>query len=114
MNTDWVMPEWMERYREYFNNTGGNSVENLMNDKSTNNNVRSVLAISVASQVILLRRLYDKNELAVRPNDLAKERLTYFATWLLSLDDPDNEERKTITMNKILEKAREALSVEQK
>ena len=33
--SDWKMPEWMEPYRDLFNNTGGNSVEELQNSKAT-------------------------------------------------------------------------------
>lgn len=108
----WTMPNWMEKYREYFTNTGGNSIENLMNDESVNNTVRLVLGIAVTSQVVLLHRLHEKGELSSKPHDLTKEKLTYFATWLVSLDEPGSGERKTITLNKIIEKAREALKVE--
>lgn len=58
----WKMPKWMEPYREAFQNTGGNSIENLMNDKSTtvfNNCVRAALIVAVSSQVDLLARLRD-------------------------------------------------------
>lgn len=60
----WEMPEWMEKYREHIGNTGGNSVEDLLdrlaNEKSlmkTNWPV-AVLAIAVESQVDLLKRLH--------------------------------------------------------
>ena len=59
----WTMPAWMEKYRPHFSNTGGNSIEELMNDTSSNganNLVRSALAIAVESQIILLSRLHDK------------------------------------------------------
>lgn len=62
-NETWVMPEWMEPHRKFIANTGGNSVEELMNDKHThvgNNTVRAMLIASVSSQVLLLERL--KNE----------------------------------------------------
>ncbi len=58
--TKWKMPKWMERYRELIQNTGGNSIEELMNDRSAhygNNAVRSALIISVDSQVTLLFRM---------------------------------------------------------
>ncbi len=61
-NKEWTMPEWMEKYRDSFNNTGGNSVERLMNNKTSSevNEVLAVLAIAVSSQVYLLTALKDK------------------------------------------------------
>lgn len=59
----WKMPKWMERYRELIGNTGGNSVEELMNNTTVTadtNLVLSVLCISVKSQVNLLERMYAK------------------------------------------------------
>ena len=59
----WVMPEWMEPYRELIINTGGNTIENLMNDKTTDffsNHVKCGLIVAVNSQIALLKRLYDK------------------------------------------------------
>ena len=56
----WTMPEWMEPYRELFQNTGGNPIEELMNDHHTNgfnNSIRSALIISVDAQVTLLHRM---------------------------------------------------------
>lgn len=58
---EFVMPSWMEPYRDMFQNTGGNSIESLMNDRDTNawnNAVRSALIISVDSQVTLLIRMH--------------------------------------------------------
>lgn len=55
----WLMPDWMEPYRDLFENTGGNPIEELMNDTTTNgfnNVIRSALIISVSSQVTLLWR----------------------------------------------------------
>ena len=60
----WVMPEWMENYREYICNTGGNPIEELMNDSGTNmfnNHVRMGLIIAVKSQVTLLERLHNES-----------------------------------------------------
>ena len=57
----WVMPEWMEKYRDLIGNTGGNSVEQLMNNHSANlfnNSPLVVLICSVDSQVNLLARLH--------------------------------------------------------
>ena len=62
----WVMPEWMEPYREHFANTGGNSIEELMSDSDSNvrnNVVRAALIIAVESQVILLSRLHARGAL---------------------------------------------------
>lgn len=59
----WVMPEWMEQYRDDFCNTGGNSIENLYNDEGTtifNNAVRVALITAVDAQVGLLYRLHRK------------------------------------------------------
>jgi hypothetical protein len=60
----WVMPEWIEKYRELIRNTGGNSIEELMNDKTTNmqnNYVRCALMIAVESQISLLNLLKEKS-----------------------------------------------------
>lgn len=68
----WVMPAWMEPYRELISNTGGNPVEELMNDHSTTvrgNVVRAILIGAVASQVALFQQLHDKG-------------------WLVDLNDP--------------------------
>ncbi len=59
--TPWQMPEWMEPYREFICNTGGNPIEELMNDNGSttfNNVIRAGLCVSVDSQVILLVRLH--------------------------------------------------------
>lgn len=58
----WTMPKWLEPYRESIVNTGGNSVESLMNDDGTNSNVfnnapRALICAAVKSQVALLERL---------------------------------------------------------
>lgn len=58
---EWTMPEWMEKYRGFFNNTGGNSVEELMNDHSSDmftNPILAALCISCHSQVALLTKLH--------------------------------------------------------
>lgn len=58
----WKMPAWMEPYRSCINNTGGNSVEELMNDHTSNmqnNFVRAALCIAIKSQVSLLNSLHD-------------------------------------------------------
>lgn len=60
----WVMPEWMEKYREFFINTGGNSVEDLMNRDPREANVVinapvALMCVSVESQYFLLMRLHE-------------------------------------------------------
>lgn len=67
-----TMPTWMEQYRECFQNTGGNTIEDLMNDTGTNafsNAVRSALIISVDSQVTLLLRLHEAGALREADGD---------------------------------------------
>ena len=59
----WVMPEWMEKYREDITNTGGNSVEELQNDTDSNfgNNLpRTALIIAISAQIGLLQNLHKK------------------------------------------------------
>jgi hypothetical protein len=66
MQDPWVMPNWMEKYRPLINNTGGNSIEDLINDKETNamnNLIRSALILAVESQVNLLFALHQHNHL---------------------------------------------------
>lgn len=61
----WKMPKWMEPFREHISNTGGNSIEDLMNNHTAtldNNAILAMLCVAVKSQVILLERLY-KNRL---------------------------------------------------
>ena len=59
----WVMPAWMEKYREYLSRfAGGNPIEELMNDDGTNSNVfdnapRALICVSVKSAVGLLESL---------------------------------------------------------
>jgi hypothetical protein len=65
----WKMPAWMERYRSLFVNTGGNSVEELVNDDGTNSNlqnnaVRALLCVAVKSQVSLLEQLHEADMIA--------------------------------------------------
>lgn len=57
----WKMPAHLERFRDMVNNTGGNSIEELMNDHSSdvfNNAPRALLCVAVKSQIALLERLY--------------------------------------------------------
>ena len=60
---EWKMPEWMEPYRGSICNTGGNPIEELMNDHRTSgfsNLVRASLIVSVRSQITLLHSLHKK------------------------------------------------------
>jgi hypothetical protein len=67
----WVMPPWMEPYRDLIGNTGGNPIEELYNDRTTaqQNLIRAALALAVQDQVNLLYRLHRKG-------------------WLIDLADP--------------------------
>jgi len=65
MSKEWKMPEWMERYQEHITNTGGNPIEELMNDDGTNSNVfnnapRALICVAVKSQVALLEILHHR------------------------------------------------------
>lgn len=62
--TLWVMPEWMEQYREYITNTGGNSIEELMNDRDCNarsNHIRWVIICMATAQIHQLMQLHKHN-----------------------------------------------------
>lgn len=56
----WVMPRWMERYREYICNTGGNSIEDMMNGNADPfaNLPLSTLQACVKSQVLMLNAMH--------------------------------------------------------
>ena len=65
----WTMPSWMRKYRKFINNTGGNSVEELMNDDGTNSNVfnnpiRGMLCVAVKSQVAMLTELHQQGKIS--------------------------------------------------
>lgn len=53
----WVMPDWMEPYRYLINNTGGNTVEDLVNYRGTDASINA-LAVAVGAQVGLLEDLH--------------------------------------------------------
>lgn len=68
----WTMPLWMEPYRSLIGNTGGNPIEELMNDTHTNarnNVIRAALIISVESQIHMLTRLKKKGLLKQTPHE---------------------------------------------
>lgn len=58
---NWIMPYWMEKYRLFIVNTGGNRVEDMMNGHADpfSNLPLSTLQACVKSQIILLNNLHD-------------------------------------------------------
>lgn len=56
----WVMPNWMEPYRAFICNTGGNPVEEMVNGNANtfSNLPLSTLQACVKSQVVLLSSLH--------------------------------------------------------
>ena len=61
--TEWTMPPHLERFREHITNTGGNSIEILMNDHRSNlrnNGIRACLCVAVQSQMSLLENLHEQ------------------------------------------------------
>lgn len=64
----WIMPEWMEPYRDVLEaDLGGNTIENLLNDTTTNgfNNIIRAAFISMAeTKVRMLSRLRQDGQLA--------------------------------------------------
>lgn len=65
MSRKWKMPKWMEPFRESICNTGGNSVEDMMNGCADPliNLPLSTLQACVKSQVALLYALHEKEAL---------------------------------------------------
>jgi hypothetical protein len=62
----WTMPKWMEPFRGYIY-TGGNTVEELMNDHETTvvtNAPLALLCVAVKSQVELLKTLSKEGRLS--------------------------------------------------
>lgn len=56
-----VVPDWMRPHLAYFNNTGGNDIEELLQDITTTpfaNVIRYMLIVSVRSQFDLLMALH--------------------------------------------------------
>ena len=55
------MPEWMRPFEKYIRNTGGNPIEELMNDHTTIvqvNAPRAMICVAVKSQIALLEELH--------------------------------------------------------
>lgn len=70
----WDMPEWMEPFRALIS-TGGNPVEDLMNDQRTTvfaNAPRAMLCVSTKDQVALLVQLHEQGAL-VAPDEVRNE-----------------------------------------
>lgn len=68
MKGKWKMPQWMKKYTGLISNTGGNDIEELVNDDGTNSNVfnnapRALICVAVKSQVSLLETLQAKGML---------------------------------------------------
>lgn len=65
--TGWVMPEWMEEYRIYLEQfTGGNPIEELMNDHHTTiigNAPRSMICVSLKGAMSMLEKLHANEHL---------------------------------------------------
>ncbi len=65
----WVMPEWMEQFRELIENgAGGNNSEDLMNDKTTtvqNNIPRTFCIVNLIAKVQMLNDLKDEGLLRI-------------------------------------------------
>ena len=57
----WKMPKWMEKYRDFICNTGGNKVEDMVNGNADPriNLPLSTLQACVKSQVGLLLKLHE-------------------------------------------------------
>lgn len=73
-HAEWAMPQWMEPFRPFITNTGGNPIEELMNDHDTTtdtNVVRALICVAVKSQVGMLMRAYADGKL---PAALLAER----------------------------------------
>jgi hypothetical protein len=61
----WIMPAWMEPYRQHIWNTGGNRIEDLVNGDADPliNLPLSTIQACVKSQVGLLQTLHQKGML---------------------------------------------------
>lgn len=72
--TTWTLPEWMEPYREMIEaDLGGNSIEGLMRDETTNghnNVIRAALIVMGETKVRMLARLRAEGKL-IAPEDSA-------------------------------------------
>jgi hypothetical protein len=63
-NKPWKIPQWMKPFCRFINNTGGNDIEDLMNDHDTTvqvNAPRAMICVAVKSQAHLLQTLQENN-----------------------------------------------------
>lgn len=80
----WTMPDWMEVYRGDFNNTGGNTVEYLMNGHTAMqiNAPLAFLEMAVEAQVGMLYQLKKAGKLRINnPGTPLREQLTKLFTF---------------------------------
>lgn len=69
-NKEWTMPEWMKPYRELIRNTGGNTIEEIMNNHDADiftNAPLAMICVAVKSQVDFLTLLYKNDKLKDAP-----------------------------------------------
>lgn len=59
---NWKLPEHLEKYRNHFTNTGGNSIEDLMNRLDTDKNLAksNVVVFTLASMVLAQYQLLEQ------------------------------------------------------
>jgi len=66
-NVGWVMPEWMEEYRDILKGfTGGDTIEGVMNDHTSTidiNAPRAMICVSLKSAVWVLERLHKEGKI---------------------------------------------------
>lgn len=93
----YVMPKWLEPYRDLINNTGGNTIEDLIerlaNDKNIaqTNSIVFAMAITVESQIHLLSRLKNAGLLRMEPEKSSSKSKPYVAP---ELDHPQGRRQK--------------------
>jgi hypothetical protein len=66
----WVMPAWLESYRDLIADTGDQTIEELMNDWTSgfhDNYMRAARVMAVNAQIELLQRLRDEGLLLAKP-----------------------------------------------
>jgi hypothetical protein len=75
----WKMPKWMEPYRKLICNTGGNSIEDMMNGNADPavNLPLSMLQACVKSQVLLLEALREEAYTRLLPSALRAKLREY-------------------------------------
>ncbi|WP_193144196.1 hypothetical protein [Enterobacter hormaechei] len=68
----YAVPEWMRQFLPFFQNTGGNDVEELLHDEDTNmfaNSIRYMFIVSARSQFALLMDMYSKGIITGRTGE---------------------------------------------